>query len=245
MRLLEHLPRHVAENYNRMIAENLLSKRENAFFTDKRLFDFWSKARKWLELQADQFDAGENFIGVFLTPLKLYGEVGDTQNKSPKTEMIKHQRKADELIDEAYTLADKLANVLIELEKTSPYLQYKSRLLPIARQLIPSLKDVNIASYYEGIKTHEALSILKESLVNSPVTDDIFEGVAGMESQKSTPHDWHREAEKSLARMLEKFPNGSFTLTQAEWSLLADVLLDRALVFRGESIYNSDKPLKA
>lgn len=237
MRLLKHLPLHIAENYNRMVAENSLNELEKAFFTgtDAELIKFWKKAGAWLELQDDQIDAGEYFIGVFITPIKLYGMAGDANNPSPKTEIIRQQRKADKLIGDAYTLADRLVNVLIELEKTSPYLRYESNLLPIARQLIPPLKDAKLDVYYEGIRTHEVLSILKNSLKIHPKASDVFQDIAGMEYQKSTAHDWHREAEKSLNQMLEKFPNGNFTLTEAEWSLLSEVLLGRALVFRGSN----------
>lgn len=241
MCLLIHLPLHIAENYNRMIAENSLNEREKTFFTDTddKLIKFWEKAGEWLELQDDRIiEAGEYFIGVFLTPLKLCGTAGDGNNPSPKKNTVARQRKADKLIGDAYTLADELVSVLIELEKTSPYLQYESNLLPVARRLIPPLKDIELASYYEAIRTHKAISILKDSLKNHPKTDDMFKGIAGMYSNKSSAIDWYREAKKNLASMLEMFPNGRFTLTQAEWSLLSSVLVEGSpLVFRGKSDY--------
>lgn len=238
MSLLECLPCFVVENYTRMINEDLLSGREKALFTDVRLTDFWLKAKSWFDLQDEEnkVDASEYFLGVFLSLLMLYGKAGDAQNPSPKKKIIECQHEADKLIDKASKLADKLASVLIELDKTSPYLQYEAQLLPIVRQLIPPLRDVEISSYYDGVSTHQAITILKESLESHIKASDMFKSVPGMSSQKSTAHDWYKEANESLALMNEKFPKDRFTLTQSEWGLLADVLLEKGnLVFRGKS----------
>lgn len=235
-----HLPRYVAELYEVMLTRDELTEREKAFFTDARLEDFWLKANSWIKAQDfdSQLDASESIVGVFLTPMLLHGVSGDKNNPNHKTKIIDSQHEADELIVKAIQQAKQLVDTLIKLEETGAFLQFEINILPIVRQLIPPLYDVNIASYYEGISTHKAISILKGSLEKHPKTTDIFQSVPGMKHQKSTPQDWYREAKLNFEGMLKKYPAGEFAMTQTEWTLIASILLSGELKFRGASPYS-------
>lgn len=243
MALLECLPYYVVENYQRMKDKNDISEREDAFFTDVRLIPFWTKAKKWFNAQGhEMFDASEGFIGCFFCPLMLHGNK-HIKNPSAKDKVRSRQREADKLISKAASLAGELGSVLVELEKSGAFLRYEQHIYPIILKLIPPLNDYQVSSYYQLIETHQAINILKKSLENHPKTSEMFQGVPGMQSQKSSPFDWYREATVNLENLNNRYKGDVFELTQKEWALLADILIGESLIFRGEGAHESKKPI--
>lgn len=221
------LPSFVRLNFQRMKAEGLLSERQQAFFTDKRLIKFWGKVEKYLSglLTDDEQDTADMLVGAFLTPLFFgYGETGTRDKPTRKTRIMDAQHKADPVISRIARLAGELADALEELESVTPYHPCQVRLLAIVRQLIRDEKIEELTSYWEGVRTYEALRILQAKFSEYPEANDLFKDVPGMASQKASWRDWMCEAESNLAGMLRAHP-GDLALGESDWLNIVNVLI--------------------
>lgn len=223
------LPLLVKWNFERMVAEGSLSEHELAFFTDKRLAKFWKKVGDYLAgVQPDyQQGTAERLAGSFLVPLAFgCGVTGTRDMPSRKTKIYDAQHKADPVIDRIARLSGELADALEELENITPTHPCQVRLLAIVRPLIRDEKIDELTSYWEGVRTSEALRVLQTKFSEYPKANELFKDVPGMASQKATWRDWMREAESNLADMLRANP-GDLTLTESDWLNIVNVLIGR------------------
>ncbi|PIX04298.1 MAG: hypothetical protein COZ77_07180 [Gallionellales bacterium CG_4_8_14_3_um_filter_54_18] len=220
------LPLLVKWNFERMVAEDLLSEREQSFFTDKRLVKFWKKVGGYLsDVKADWRDsAASMLVGDFINPISFgYGMTGTKEQPMRKTRIREAQKKADPVISRIAQLAGELAKTLDELEKITATHPCEVRLLSLVRQLIHNDAVPNISGYWLGVRTADALRIVEQKFNDYPETKDLFQDVPGMASQKATWADWMREAENNLVITLRTYP-GNLTLTESDWVNLAKVL---------------------
>lgn len=221
------LPLFVKWNFERMSKEGLLSERQQAFFTDKRLTKFWGKVNNYLaEVQEDSRDnAASMLTGGFLNPISFgYGKTGTTEQPARKNLIRTSQSKADPIIKRIARLAGELADSLEELEGITPYHPGEARLLSIVQPLVDEDVLSRMPTYYEGVRTSEAIRILQAKFEDYPKASDLFQDVPGIASQKTTWVDWMREAESNLAETLEVYP-GSLLLGESDWLKLAKVLI--------------------
>lgn len=224
------LPSCVTENYHRMLSNGSLSEREQALFTDIRLAKFWKRASDYLSKveYKRREDAASMLVGSFLTPLMLHGPTGTAEQPSKKTIIRDRQKKADVLIDKAAEIAGELADTLVQLEGTTNLWPDSIRLMAIVRSLIHDDKVHEIPSYFDGVKTSDALYLLEKTFRDYPTASHIFDGVPGMESQKSSWRDWLREAYVNIGHLLHCDP-GNLVIREADWLVLVHALIDEAV----------------
>lgn len=231
----EWLPYEVAENFRRMDAEGFLNERTRAFFTDIRLKKFWEKVDRYLSSvqyvrRADcRSNAAGHLVGSFLTPIFFgYGETGKVDRPTFKTNLLGAQKKADQKIEEIAALAGKLATALEDLEEITRFVPDEISLLVIVEPLIGRDAVKNLPSYHGRVRTSEALRILETSFGKYPKTNEAFDEVPGMASQKSSWADWMREAESNIEETLDTWP-GELQLKESDWVNLAQVLIGEHL----------------
>lgn len=221
------LPLLVQWNFERMLADGLLSEREQAFFTDKRLGKFWAKASKYLaSVPADYREvAGQSMVGAIITPLAFgYGDTGTADQPTRKVKTRQAQNKADPVISRIAELAGELGDALEELESITTMHPCETRLLHLIQPLFQDEAVQNLSGYWLGVRTHEAMRILERKFQDYPVAADLFEDVPGMKSQRATWRDWLREAHCNLEELNDTYP-GELALTESDWVLLAQVLI--------------------
>lgn len=221
------LPFLVEVIFKRMDAEGLLSERKQKFFTDKRLNKFWGKVSNYLsDVQADyRENAAAMLTGGFLNPISFgYGEAGTAEQPTRKNLIGSAQNKADPVIKRIAKLAGELADALEELEGITRYHPDETRLLSIVRPLVDATDLNKLPTYYEGVRTSDALRILQTKFEDYPNARDPFKDVPGMTSQKASWADWMREAESNLTETLDVYP-GSLSLRESDWLSLAKVLI--------------------
>lgn len=220
------LPLLVKWNFERMLADGSLNERERAFFTDKRLVKFWSKVGDYLSgVNADYREiAASMLVGGFINPIKFgYGDAGTKEQPTRKTRIRTAQSKADPVINRVASLAGELADALDKLEETTSMHPCEVRFLHVVQPLICDEAVQNLSGYWLGVRTSEALRFLQKQFDDYPEAAEIFRGVPGMASQKSSWVDWMREAESNLAETVSVYP-GKLSLTEANWVSLANVL---------------------
>ena len=220
------LPLLVKWNFERMIAEGLLSKPEQLFFKDARLLGFWKKVGDYLSgVEADlRNDAASMLVGDFIDPISSgYGITGTKEQPTRKTRTRAAQTKADPVIAQIAQLAGKLADALDDLERITATHPCEVRLLSLVRTLIHDDAVQKLSGYWLGVRTADALRIMEQKFSDYPETEELFQDVPGMASQKASWVDWMREAENNLAVTLRIYP-GNLSLTEDDWVRLANVL---------------------
>lgn len=225
----DFLPALVAANYQILVSRGDLTEREQSFFTDARLKKFWDRAGNYLHsLEHPEYlaTAAECIPGVFLAPLYFYGhKVGTTERPTPKVKARERQKNSDPLINKAAKLAGELAETLESIEATTHIHPCELRLMAIVRKLVHDKNIARVASYYDGVRTSEALREIETALLAYPETSSIFDDVPGMASQKSTWVDWLAEAKENHRLLLRQHP-GEFDLAEVDWVNLTKVLID-------------------
>lgn len=221
------LPLLVRWNFERMLADGLLSEREQAFFTDSKLENFWAKATKYLaSVPADYRDAAAgSMVGAILTPLAFgYGDTGTADQPTRKVKIRQAQNKADPIISRIAELAGELGDALEELESITTIHPCEVRLLHVIQPLFQDEAIQNLSGYWLGVRTHEAVRILERKFMDYPVADDLLEDIPGMKSQKATWRDWLREADHNLKELINIYP-GDLAPTESDWVNLAQILI--------------------
>lgn len=221
------LPSVVGLTYQLWKERGNLTGREEAFFADPRLKEFWAKMRKHLiTLEHPEFmeAAAESIPGVFLTPLEFYMRRGTREQPTPKVRIRERQKKADELIARAAKQAGELAQTLESLESTTTIYPCETRLMTIVRKLVRDTNLNHIPSYFDGVRTSDALRLLEAKLKEYPNASSIFDDVPGMASNQSSWRDWLWEAESNYQDFLRIHP-GKCVLAEADWVNLAKVLI--------------------
>lgn len=223
------LPYEVKMIFDYMLADGLLSERQQAFFTDKRLVKFWRKVSDYLPEVQDsrREDTASILVGCFITPISFgYGDVGTVDKPTQKNRIRKAQNKADTVIDRIAKLAGELGDALVELEDITSIHPCQVRLLSIVQPLIHDDAVQNLSSYWHGVRTYEALRILEHKFRDYPLAHDQFKNIPGMASQKTSWVDWMREAESGLEDMFRFCPR-KLSLSESDWVILAKVLISK------------------
>jgi len=223
------LPYEVKVIFDYMLADGLLSEREQAFFTDKRLVKFWRKVSDYLlEVQdSRREDAASILVGSFITPISLgYGDVGTADKPTRKTRIRDAQKEADPVIDRIARLAGDLGDALEELEDITSIHPCQVRLLSIVQPLIHDDAVQNLSSYWHNVRTYEALRILEHKFRDYPLAHDQFKDIPGLASQKASWVDWIREAKSGLEDIMRFCPS-KLSLSESDWVILAKVLVDK------------------
>lgn len=221
------LPCEVKVIFDYMLADGLLSAREQAFFTDMRLVKFWRKVSDYLPEVQDsrREDAASILVGSFITPISLgYGKTGTTDQPTRKTRIREAQKKADPVIERIARLAGELGDALEELEDITSIHPCEVRFLHVVQPLIHDDAIQNLSGYWLGVRTYEALRIIERKFRDYPLAHDQFKDIPGLASQKASWVDWMREAESSLEEIL-RFHPCKLPLSESDWVNLAQVLI--------------------
>ncbi|GJL73967.1 MAG: hypothetical protein NMNS02_00730 [Nitrosomonas sp.] len=227
------LPPIVELNFRRMVAENLLNEKEKAFFTDNKLTEFWGSVDKYLNsIQHPECteNASAFLIGCFLGPLKLYGHTGTRERPSIKIDLMDRQRKADKLRKDAVDHARQLSAILQQLEELKSYNPETMLLMRVIETLIGGTGNYcgELPADVEFMRTHRAIDFLEESFRKYPDTDELFNDLPGMRSNKAGWRDWFREARYNLTLLLRIHP-GELEIRQTDWKSIANVLFDETI----------------
>ncbi|HKB59528.1 MAG TPA: hypothetical protein VKC56_05710 [Gallionellaceae bacterium] len=195
------LPLWARDSFRHMEEAGNLSDQERKLFTDDRLEDFWRAADKYVSERLGNGDdeLGGWLIGSIIAPLQLHGGPIPAGRLSKKTEIRQRQKNADALLDEAADLASDLVRKLWELEKST------------------NLRPHPLDGYLNTIRD------LETELREYPKTQELFQDVHGMASQKSSWRDWMREADHNLQTMRRVRP-GDLRMREKHWVALAQVL---------------------
>lgn len=222
----DYLPIGIWSIYIDMQSRNVLSGREDVFFTDKRLSDFWRYVSSYSDSIEPRWLAGaESFIvGSILNPLDWYSQTGTADRPTLKTKIRDRQRKADILFEEVAELALQLINKLDEISLLTNYTPDEIYLSDLLHPLIEhDLITPDIAN--NRLLTVQLIQKLHDAFRDYPRTDSLFSDVPGMSSQKSTWRDWMAEVQHNLSFMHCSYGK-AFELREKHWLALVNVLID-------------------
>lgn len=170
-----------------------------------------------------------SFVGAFITPLLMgYANKRNQPRLINKAKIRSVQKDADKLMASAAALAKDLATKLEEIQNLSKYHPEELNALSLISKKI-DLKGHEFNERDRAVETFALIEVLANSLYDHPCTNDLFGGVPGMKSQKTTWRDWIREAVENVKETEDIYELDSFEIREIDWVHIVNILCDSSI----------------